>query len=122
MPLRDLMEIHREHEVTVDDKIMLRQQIQGLQKGTCVPHRFFFREDPNPQPKSRTIPDEVNDLIGKMPSEDCCFIYSGRHRQLQLVLKNRLAADRDQYLRQVPKNGRQTDPSATRNYDKVINQ
>jgi len=117
MAFRDPLEIHREHQVTVDDEIMLRQQIQGLQKSSCVSHGFFFREDPNPEAKSRTIANEVMDFLGKMTRKDCYFIDPCTRRQFQLVLEHRLAANRNQHFGQIPSNGSQTDAWSTCNND-----
>ena len=99
---------------------MLRQQIQGLQHGSCVSHRFFFREDANLEAKSRAIANEFMDFFGKMTGKDCYFIYPCTHRQFQLVLEHRLTANRNQRFRQIPSNGSQTDAGSTCNDDKVV--
>jgi hypothetical protein len=120
MAFADPRQIHREHQITVDDEKVLGQQIQRLQKSSCISQRFFFREDPNPEAKLRAIPNEIKDFLGKVTGKDGCFTYPRTHSQFQLVLEHRLAANGNQRFRQIPNDGGQTSAGSTCNNDKVV--
>src|ERR1700685_60379 len=92
MTFRNALKIHREHQITIDDEIILRQYIQGLQKGPRVSHGFFLREDTNPEAKPRAIANEIRDLFRKMTGKNCYFIDPCTRCQFQLMLEDRLTA------------------------------
>src|SRR5262249_35025823 len=108
------------HDIAVEHEKLVGQDIQRSQQRSCASQRFIFHQGTHAQTESRALIGEGFDFLAEMTGEDRHVGYSRGGRELELVLENRLAAARDQYLRYIPSHGRQSAALSTRNDDEVL--
>ncbi len=101
--LRHSRQIDGRHHVAVENEEVLRQGVEMLHQRTGAAQRLSLHKDLCLDAEGRTVADKIGDLSAQMAGENGYRSNAASRRQFELMGENRLAADRDQSLRQAGK-------------------